>query len=160
MLHWGLDFFIFLYIFTYYYKFVGAFLYVFYFFYLKLIANKRGAPAAPPIHYPINCTSKKSKKKKYKNVPRNMWKYAKIYKNPSLSATWPLSFYLRNSFLQQYVPLLGSAYFCKGSLWQKPSFYSDRSCGILCMYYIYYIIYIVSIIYIYILFYIIYMYHT
>ena len=38
-----------------------------------------------------------------------MLKYEKIYKNPSLSATWSLSFYLRNSFLQQYqaTPRLG-----------------------------------------------------
>ena len=26
---------------------------------VNLIANKRGAPGAPPIHYPINCSSKK-----------------------------------------------------------------------------------------------------
>ena len=39
--------------------FLGAFLFCFYLFDVKLIANKRGAPEAPPIHYPINFTSKK-----------------------------------------------------------------------------------------------------
>ena len=39
-------------------------------FYIKLIVNKRGAPEAPPIHYPINFISKKSKicVKTYQNI--------------------------------------------------------------------------------------------
>ena len=69
MLHWGLDFCIILHIFTYYYIFLGAFLYFFDLFDVKLIANKRGAPEAPPIHYPINFTSNKSKK--YKKAFKN-----------------------------------------------------------------------------------------
>ena len=36
-----------------------CFFVLFLFFDVKLIANKRGAPEAPPIHYPINFTSKK-----------------------------------------------------------------------------------------------------
>ena len=31
-----------------------------------------------------------------------MWRYTEIHKNPSLSATWSLSFYLGNFFCQQY----------------------------------------------------------
>ena len=51
--------------------FLGAFLFCFYFFDVKLIANKRGVPEAPPIHYPINFTSKKFKKV-LKNIYNNM----------------------------------------------------------------------------------------
>ena len=51
----------------------------------------------------INFTSKTKKNiKKHLKVYNNMRKYTKIYKSPSLSATWPLSFYLRNFFRQQY----------------------------------------------------------
>ena len=39
--------------------------------YVKLTANKRGAPEAPPIHYPINFTTIKSKKM-YKQAPKNI----------------------------------------------------------------------------------------
>ena len=91
--------------FAYFYIFLTCFsIYFDYFFDIKLIVNKRGAPEAPPIHYPINFTSKKLKTntKKHLKIYNNMWTYVKIYKNPSLSATWSLSFYLRNSFLQQY----------------------------------------------------------
>ena len=45
--------------------------YISLFFDVKLIANKRGAPEAPPIHYPINFISKKPSKyieKHIKNV--------------------------------------------------------------------------------------------
>ena len=38
------------------------------FFDIKLIVNKRGAPEAPPIHYPINFISKKSSKYMEKHV--------------------------------------------------------------------------------------------
>ena len=56
MLHSGLDFCIFLHIFTYYYIFLSAFLYLFYFFDVKLIANKPGGAGGATIHYPINFT--------------------------------------------------------------------------------------------------------
>ena len=47
-----------------------------YFFDIKLIVNKRGAPEAPPTHYPINFISKKSSKYIEKHI-----KNVKICKN-------------------------------------------------------------------------------
>ena len=61
-----------LYIFTYFYIFLICFCTYFVdSFDVKLIVNKRGAPEAPPIHYPINFTSKESTKYVQKHI-RNM----------------------------------------------------------------------------------------
>ena len=53
-----------------------------------------GAGGAPRL-LAINFTSTKMKNaKKHLKIFNNMRTYTKIYKNPSLSATWSLSFYL------------------------------------------------------------------
>ena len=90
----------FLHIFTYFVYFCIClhifyiFFYIFWWFFdIKLIVNKRGSPEAPPIHYPINFISKTFKKyKKHLRIYNNIWKHTKIYKSPSLSVTWSLSF--------------------------------------------------------------------
>ena len=71
---------------------------------VKLIANERGAPEAPPIHCHINFISKNQKDiKKHLKIYNKMGTYTSIYKNPSLNVTWSLSFYLQHFFRQQYV---------------------------------------------------------
>ena len=59
----------------------------------------------PLISYQFYIKKITTNTKKHLKIFNDIWKYAKIYKNPSLSATWTLSFYLRNAFLQQYISL-------------------------------------------------------
>ena len=80
-----------------------TFLHIFHIFWgLKLIVFKRGAPKAPPTHYPINFR------------PQKIWKYAKMC---NLSNYEPEAF-LRSSptkFKSKYVQILC----CKQSLYSS-----------------------------------------
>ena len=75
MLHWGLDFCTFLYIFTYDYIFLGAFLYFFWFVWRKI--DSQWAGIAYLIHYPINCIRKNENI--HKSMSKKVYMYIYIY---------------------------------------------------------------------------------